>query len=120
MANHSATSRPEPLLTRAGVVSVIGGLVSLLVTLGLFSSDLGNEVNGYVETIVGAVFTIISVAGPLVHAIASRGVVTPLADPVDAAGNQLVPAGSPADVTADVADALAEADSIYPAGGSAA
>lgn len=113
MATHSV-SRPEPLLTRAGIVSGASGLISLLVTLGVLPAALGSQLTTATEVTVGAVFTVIAVVGPLVHAFVSRSAVTPVSSPVDADGNELVPAGS-ARAVLDAENALAEADAIHPA-----
>ncbi|MDQ1736541.1 MAG: hypothetical protein QOH56_2792 [Pseudonocardiales bacterium] len=123
--------RPQILLTRASIVSTIGGLIALLVTMGVLPAALGNQLTGDVEIVVGAVSTILAVVLPLVHALVSRGAVTPVSDPVNNAGEKLVPVGSQLALTTAIApglvqafpdssatsalpDLLAQADSIRP------
>lgn len=114
MATHS-TQRPEPLLTRAGIVAALSGLVALLVTLGVLPAALGDQLDGTVEAVGAAVSAVAAVVPPLVHAFVSRSAVTPVADPRGADGAELVPAGS-APATLDASTALAEAESIAPTG----
>ena len=106
------TSRPQPLLTRAGVVAAISGLVSLLVTVGVLPATLGSQLTNASEIVVAAVATILATVGPIVHALISRGVVTPIADPKNNAGESLVPASVV--ITPDVSEALVAAEAVFP------
>jgi hypothetical protein len=115
MATHT---RPEPLLTRAKITATISGLVSLLVTLGLIPATVGADISKTADAVIAAVVLIMATVPTVAHAISSRKVVTPSADPRNDDGDRLVPAGS-APVVLDAATALAEADTIRPADGPA-
>lgn len=109
MAAHSTeTKRPQPLLTRAGVVTVITVLAALLVRLHLGS--LAPWLTDAQDPLAGLILA----AGPVYTALTSRRHVTPLSSPKDAAGNDLVPAGSTADTDAAAAAALAIAETLFP------
>lgn len=108
MANHSVEARrPQPVLTRSTLTTVIAVLSALLAHYGLASA--GVWLDGHSDAIAGAVLA----AGPTVSALLARRHVTPLAAPVDADGNELVPAGS-APATIDAARVLAETNAIHP------
>jgi len=116
-AHSTETKRPQPLLTRAHVVAAISGLITALVMFGILPAALGDELKSQIEVIAGAIATLVSVVPPIVHALVSRGVVTPTSSPKDDAGNDLVPAGSTKDTDAAAAAALATAELIAPADG---
>lgn len=103
------TARPEPLLTRAAVVTIIGTLAGLLVHFA------GGHVSAWLDTnkdwIAGAVVAV----GPILTGLLTRPHVTANSDPVAKDGTPLIPAGSAAAVPdAGLDAALAEADAIYP------
>lgn len=115
-----AQSRPQPLLIRAHVVGAIAGLITALVMFGVLPAALGDQLKSAVEVIYGAVATIVAVLSPIVHALVSRKIVTPLSDPRTNSGLKLVPT-VPEDPTADVlvvpvdaSQALARANEIAP------
>lgn len=96
----------EPVLTRAGIVTLIAVLAALLVHFGAPSA--GHWLAGHSNAIAGALLT----AAPVVSAALARLHVTPLGSPKDVAGNELVPAGSAAAVI-DAAAVLAETELIH-------
>lgn len=71
----------EPLLKKATWVGIATAVLALLVTLGV---DIPASTQAAILAVVAAVV-------PLVAALWGRGDVTPVADPRDADGNQLVP-----------------------------
>lgn len=83
MADHSA-SQPEPVLTRAGVVTAISGLSAALAYVGL--PDIADALSSYSAPIAG----VILVVGPVVTAWLARRHVTPVASPRTADGSKLV------------------------------
>lgn len=105
--------RPSPLLTRAHVTAAIGGLVSLLVTLGVFPATVGKSLSANADVIVSAAFLAATVAPVYVHAFLARKDVTPVSDPRAIDGQRLVPAGSAA-AEPSVVDALAAAAAVFP------
>lgn len=109
MAGHSIeTKRPEPLVTRAHVVTALAVLTALLVKVGL--GQVADALTQYEDPIAGVVLA----AAPLVTAYLARRHVTPKSSPQDDAGNELVPAGSTQDTDAASAAALAAAEQTYP------
>lgn len=108
MSAHAA-KRPQPVLTRAAVVTIISVLSALLVAVG--AGSVADWLTAYADTIAGVILA----AGPLVSAVLARGKVTPVDAPQNSDGVKLVPAGSAA-ATLDAANVLAEADSIHPTG----
>lgn len=73
----------NPLAVRGAVVAAVIAVVDVLASLGVF--DLTLEQQSTLATAVGLV-------GTAVVVVWSRGAVTPVADPRDDDGNQLVPA----------------------------
>lgn len=109
MASHSTQRKqPQPVLTRAGIVTVLAVLSALLVHFG--APSWGAWVDAHSSWIAGAILTV----APPVSAWLARRHVTPLASPKDNDGNDLVPAGSTRDTDAAAAAALAQAEAIYP------
>jgi hypothetical protein len=83
------SSRPQPLLTRAAVVGVCGGIITALTALGL----LDDAESKALVAGVGGVFVLLA---PIVTAFVTRNAVTPVSDPVTVIDGQavaLVPAG---------------------------
>lgn len=74
----------QPVLSWAGIVAFIGGLLALLVTLGVPITDDQTK----------AALAALVLAGPIVTALVARRKVTPLANPKDNAGNPLVVGGT--------------------------
>lgn len=107
-AHSTEPKRPQPLLSRAGVVTALTVLAAVLVRLNL--DGLASWLTDLEDPIAGVILA----AGPLSSAIAARRHVTPVDSPKDNAGNDLVPAGSTADTDAAAAAALAQADAIHP------
>jgi hypothetical protein len=109
MAQHSTEQkRPQPLVTRAQVVTALAILTALLVKVGL--GQVADVLNQYEDPIAGVILAV----APLVTAYLSRRHVTPKVSPQDDAGNDLVPAGSTVDTDAAAAAALANAEATYP------
>jgi hypothetical protein len=105
MAAHSTEQkRPQPLLTRAQVVTAITVLTALLVKVGL--GQVADVLDRYEDPIAGLVLA----AAPLVTAFLARRHVTPKTSPQDDDGNDLVPAGSTQDADAAARAALAQAE----------
>lgn len=105
MALHSST-RPQPVLTRAAVVTVLTVLSALLVQLG--AGDVSVWLDEHSELIAGVVLA----AGPTVSAWLARRHVTPTAAPRANDGTKLVRADkvvTPAPLL-DADAALAAAD----------
>jgi hypothetical protein len=75
-------TRPQPILTAAGLQAAVGAVIALLVAFGLKLS--GEQ--------TAAVLGVFAVLGPIVTGFVTRAKVTPLSDPVDSAGRALVPA----------------------------
>lgn len=99
--------QPQPLLTRAGIITALAVLSSLLVHLGL--GNVASALDSYVDPLAAVILSV----APLVSAYLGRRHVTPVAAPRDNDGNELVPAGS-APAVLDAAIALAEANEIHP------
>lgn len=111
MANHSATPKqPQPVLTRAGIVTALAVLSALLVHFGAASAG------SWVDAQSGWLAGLILAGSPVVTGWLARKHVTPTASPKDDAGNDLVPAGSTADTDAAARAALAVAEAIFPKG----
>lgn len=109
MATHSTQPKqPQPILTRAGVVTAITVLAAVLVRLHLGS--VASWLTDAEDPLAGAILA----AGPVYTAFLARRHVTPLEQPKDNVGNDLVPAGSTADTDAAAAAALAQAEATYP------
>lgn len=103
MAAHSS-ARPQPLLTRAGVVSVISTLSALLVHFN--GGHVADWLNVNQDLIAGAILAV----SPSVTALLTRRHVTPVASPQSADGVPLIPAGQP---ELDPGSVLAVAESIH-------
>ncbi|MBT0771827.1 hypothetical protein KIH74_22995 [Kineosporia sp. J2-2] len=71
----------EPLITRAGLTSAVTAVIALLTAYGL---DITDDQQA-------AILGIIAVAAPLIVAVTSRMLVTPIADPRDELGDRLIP-----------------------------
>ncbi len=69
----------QPVLSWAGIVAFVGGLLALLVTFGVPITDDQTK----------AVLAALVLGGPLVAALIARGKVTPVANPRDDSGNLL-------------------------------
>lgn len=82
------TAQPEPVLSRATIVTVITVLAALLVKVG------GGQVSTWLDQNADLIAAIILAVGPLVSAYLARRKVTPVASPKDDKGNKLTPAGS--------------------------
>lgn len=113
MSAHKA-KQPQPVLTRAGIVTVIHVLAALCVSLG------AGKVSGWLGNHADLIAAVILAAAPLVAGFLARRHVTPLSSPRNAAGEKLAPVSS-LTATAQVAEAasaadqaLAEADAIHP------
>lgn len=104
----SRTDR-NPVLTRAGIVTAIAILSALLVHFGAPSA--GHWVNAHANLFAGLILSL----APVVSAALARLHVTPLNSPRDAAGNELVPAGSAA-ATVDAAVVLAAMEKTHASG----
>jgi hypothetical protein len=74
----------EPLLTRAGIVSIVAVVVALLGTFGVHLTPQLQD--GIVQLL-----TLLAILGPLVAAYLARKHVTPVADPRADDGTPLVP-----------------------------
>lgn len=107
MAAHSV-KQPEPLLSRARVITVIAALAALLIKLNL--GDLAGELVQYEDPIAG----IVLIVAPYVTARLARKHVTPVASPRDSDGGVLAAVGSPVHVSSILDAALAEAEEIFP------
>jgi hypothetical protein len=107
MSAHTV-KQPQPLLTRAGIVSAIHVLAALCVSLG------AGKVSTWLGAHSSAIASLILALAPLVLAVVARRHVTPVSAPRNQAGLKLVPVGSAA-ATLDAANALAQADATYPA-----
>lgn len=75
------TNRPEPLIVRGLIVSIVSAGISLLVAFGV---DLTNDQAAAIIVLVGLV-------GTLVAVLLGRGKVTALVDPQDENGAPLFP-----------------------------
>jgi hypothetical protein len=98
--------QPEPVLTRAGIVTVIAVLSALLVSVG------GGKVSGWLDQNSNTVAGLILAVAPLVSAVLARVHVTPSARPKAKDGTPLVPVGSLAASNAVVDVALARVKAI--------
>jgi hypothetical protein len=81
----------QPVLTWAGIVAFVGGLLALLVTFGV--PITGDQTTAALAALV--------LAGPIVTALVARGKVTPVANPKDNTGTPLVPVTPTSPVSAD-------------------
>jgi len=108
MAAHSSKP-PEPVATRAGVVTALAVLSALLVKAG--ASDVSVWLTQNSDWISGAILA----AAPVASGWLARGHVTPVADPRDEAGNKLAPVLPVTPVSVDSVDVLAVANTIHPA-----
>jgi hypothetical protein len=116
MPNH-ATKRPQPILTRARIITALAILSALLVKVG--AGSVPAWLDEYSAWIAGAVLAV----GPLVTGYLARRHTTPTSSPRDNDGNQLVPVGTAAAEVDDggseaasvVDEALADAERIHPA-----
>lgn len=108
MADHAA-KQPEPVLTRAAVVTALSVLSALLVKSG--AGDVSAWLSVHSDEVAGAVLAV----GPAVSAWLARKHVTPLLSPKNAAGEKLETASLP-DVSDITPDAVApDASDIQPA-----
>jgi hypothetical protein len=107
MAAHSV-AQPKPVLTRAGIITVISVLTALLTKVGL--GQVASCLSGAEDPIAGLVLAI----GPVYTAVLSQRHTTPVASPRDNDGTKLVPVGSSLSVSSTLSEALAEAEEIYP------
>ncbi len=87
------TATREPLISRALITAVVG----LAVALGLVTTDVGDNLVPVLVTLA-----------PIITALWSRSSVTPIADPRDNDGTQLVP--SVVGVVEDLADIDGDTD----------
>lgn len=71
---------PQPLLSRAAVVGVVGALVVILRAVGV----------GVPPDVADALVDLVAILGPTVVALWTHRHVTPVVDPRDAAGRPLV------------------------------
>jgi hypothetical protein len=94
MTSSASQKRPQPLLNQATIIAIATVAVGAAVTLGIVPAASQQHVLDTTNVTVGAVFTLIATATPLITALYGRRSVTPLAEPRDNAGNPLVPAGS--------------------------
>lgn len=108
-----AHKRPQPLVTRAHVVALVGGLVMALVTLGVIPAATGEQITDAANDGIGGAGVLVALLAPYVHTWLSRPAVTPVADPKNDGGQRLVAEGS-SRATVDATVALAEAERIYP------
>lgn len=97
MGDHTADFvRPEPVTDAGKVAGAITGLVTgvlgILVIAGLMSADEAGALTVSLIAAFTAVSTLVGVILPIYKAYQARNKVTPLSDPVDEAGNALVPA----------------------------
>lgn len=85
------SSRPEPVLTRAGIITVISVLSALLVKTG------GGSVSSWLDANSDLVAGLILAAAPVITGVLARFHVAPISDPRVAAALTLpaVPAGLP-------------------------
>lgn len=83
-----STARPEPVLTRAGIITAIAVLSALCVQLG------AGDVSVWLGAHKDLISTVLLAASPLITALLARLHVTALLDPQDNEGNALVPVGS--------------------------
>ena len=86
------TSTSRPPVSREPVVwaTAIAGILAALVSVGVLSTAEADTVNGVVTALVGAASFLL----PLIGGLIARAKTTPLADPRDARGRQLTPAGN--------------------------
>lgn len=97
MAGQRRAAEREPLLSRALITAVVG----LAVALGLITTDVGDNLVPVLVTLA-----------PIITALWSRPVVTPVADPRDNNGTKLVP--SVIDTVKNVADIDGDTDGGEP------
>jgi hypothetical protein len=110
MARH-AVKQPQPVMTRAAIVTALTVLSALLVKVGL--GDIAHELVALEDPIGGLILA----GGTLYSAAIARKHVTPVASPRAVDGSPLVVAGSAAHVLSATAAALAAAEEIFPGGG---
>jgi hypothetical protein len=126
----SSTSRPEPVTRAATIAGAVSALIiaagGLARAAGWLSDDLDvHAVARQASDLILGAAVLWSTVAPLALAMWARGRVTPLADPRDAAGHPLVPAGGTEgehetdDVEDDVEDdregVVAAATAVLPA-----
>lgn len=107
MADHS-NKQPQPVVTRAGIITALSVLSALLVHVGAGSVSTWLSVNS--DAIAGAILG----AGPLVSALLARQHVTPVESPRAADGTKLVPTGSESAQAGSSDAALEAANAIHP------
>lgn len=94
-------SRPEPVMDAARLASAVSGLVvavgAILVILGITTQDDVQNWASIAGGIVTALGTVVAVVMPMWQAYRARPLVTPLSDPQDNAGRELIPLGPPRD-----------------------
>jgi hypothetical protein len=98
--------QPQPVLTRAAIVTVVHVLAALLVEAG------AGRVSSWLDARANLIALVILAAAPLVSAFLARRHVTPNARPRAADGTRLVPAGSTEAASAVVELALAKVRAI--------
>jgi predicted lipid-binding transport protein (Tim44 family) len=86
--------RPEPVTVAGKIAGGLSGAVALLVGIGVLTTDQGSALTNAILAALAAVSVLVSVVAPIVTAYRARSQVTPLTDPRDNAGNQLVPAAA--------------------------
>lgn len=101
MADHAAR-RPEPVLSRAAVVTALSVLGAVLVRIGL--PDAAGWLADYRDVIAGVVLAV----APVVTGYLARRHVTPLSSPRSADGVELVPADPAAPDADEVLKRVAE------------
>lgn len=93
-----AENRPEPVTDAGKVAGTISGVITALaglaVVVGLASAEEANALAVAISGVVMAVAALAAVVVPIWKSYQARNAVTPLADPRDEAGNELVPATS--------------------------
>lgn len=85
MAVHNA-SQPEPVMTRAGIVTAIAVLSALLIHVGL------PQIADYLTNLADPIAGVLLAGSTLYSAFLARRHVTPVASPQDNAGAKLAPA----------------------------
>lgn len=95
-------TRPRPILDAfksvGSAVALLGSIITSLVGWGVLSATQGDAVNGLLGAIPGLIALATSLLAAFGVVKSSEGKVTPLQDPRNNAGQQLVPAPNLGDV----------------------
>lgn len=96
MSTLDISTRPRPILEAfksvGSAVALLGSVITSLVGWGVLSATQGDAVNGLLGAIPGLVALVTSLLAAFGVVKSSESKVTPLQDPRDNAGQELVPA----------------------------